>query len=105
MTFLVWTATRINVNVNQYVKEGGDNLKDSVLGQFRQLADALSMRTKRKMTINFERKKGGEETMEAEYDPLLSTVLLGNAVVPLSELKLWMKLLYDAIPGTVKVNQ
>jgi len=80
-------------------------LKDSALNAFRQVADALSMRTRRKMSITFERKEGGEVTVEAEFDPLLATVTLGGATVPLSELKFWMKLLFGAIPGTVEVNK
>ena len=71
---------------------------------FREMAEVLAQREKTDITISFTKKDGGKGVIQARYDGLFKTVELGNATVPATELKQWLKLLYGADGKTVKIT-
>ena len=69
-----------------------------------QLANEMSKREKLNMVVKYKTTKGKDRVLDAVYDTLFSTVDLGSAIVPIRELKDWLRMTCRADTSTVKIE-
>ncbi|MCP4259117.1 MAG: hypothetical protein GY774_16650 [Planctomycetes bacterium] len=69
-----------------------------------QLANKMSERKKLAIMVKYKTTKGKNKELEAEYDTLFSTVDLGSAIVPVRELKDWLRTTCRAEVSTIVIK-
>ncbi len=74
-----------------------NNMNDTTLQHFRDMAETLEARSKQSITIEL---KNGR-MLHAVYDPLFQTVTLGGSTFPVKELAFWTKACWGSKPHCV----
>lgn len=69
-----------------------------------QLAQEMHERKKLDMVVSYKTTKGKERELEAEYDTFFCTLDLGSAIVPIRDLKDWLRKTCRAEVNTIVIK-